>query len=120
MIAHNGLRIYHSGDTGWFDGFARIAERFPDIHAAMLPVGAYAPRWFMRAQHIDPEEAVKAFRMLGAKQFIGMHWGTFKLSDEPLDEPMHILPDLWEKEGLERQRLEPGVLGKILRLDKLA
>ena len=85
----------------------------------MLPVGAYAPRWFMRAQHIDPEEAVKAFRILGAKQFIGMHWGTFKLSDEPLDEPMHVLPLIWEKEELERQRLESGVLGKTLRLDKL-
>ena len=119
VIARNGLCIYHSGDTGWFDGFSGIAERFPDIHAAMLPVGAYAPRWFMRAQHIDPEEAVKAFRILGAKQFIGMHWGTFKLSDEPLDEPMHVLPLIWEKEELERQRLESGVLGKTLRLDKL-
>ena len=119
VIARNGLRIYHSGDTGWFDGFSGIAERFPDIHAAMLPVGAYAPRWFMRAQHIDPEEAVKAFRILGAKQFVGMHWGTFKLSDEPLDEPMHVLPLIWEKEELERQRLESGVLGKTLRLDKL-
>ena len=119
VIARNGLCIYHSGDTGWFDGFFGIAERFPDIHAAMLPVGAYAPRWFMRAQHIDPEEAVKAFRILGAKQFIGMHWGTFKLSDEPLDEPMHVLPLIWEKEELERQRLESGVLGKTLRLDKL-
>jgi L-ascorbate metabolism protein UlaG (beta-lactamase superfamily) len=119
LIARNGLRIYHSGDTGWFDGFSGIAERFPDIHAAMLPVGAYAPRWFMRAQHIDPEEAVKAFRILGAKQFVGMHWGTFKLSDEPLDEPMHVLPLIWEKEELERQRLESGVLGKTLRLDKL-
>ena len=66
-----------------------------------------------------PEEAVKAFRILGAKQFIGMHWGTFKLSDEPLDEPMHVLPLIWEKEELERQRLESGVLGKTLRLDKL-
>lgn len=74
----------------------------------------------MRAQHIDPEEAVRAFKLLGAKQFVGMHWGTFKLSDEPLDEPMQILPAIWEKEELERQRLEAGVLGKILRLDKLA
>ena len=85
VIARNGLRIYHCGDTGWFDGFSQIAQRFPDIHAAMMPTGAYAPRWFMRAQHIDPEEAVKAFKIIGARQFVGMHWGTFKLSDEPLD-----------------------------------
>lgn len=120
VISGNGLRVYHSGDTGWFDGFAQIAERFPDIDAAMLPAGAYAPRWFMRAQHIDPEEAVRAFKTLGAKQFVGMHWGTFKLSDEPLDEPMHVLPRIWEQEELERKRLESGVLGKILLLDKLA
>lgn len=119
VISKNGLCVYHSGDTGWFDGFAQIAAHFPHIDAAMLPTGAYAPRWFMRAQHIDPEEAVKAFKTLGAGQFVGMHWGTFKLSDEPLDEPMHILPEIWEKEELERQRLESGVLGKILRLDKL-
>ncbi len=119
VISKNGLRVYHSGDTGWFDGFAQIAERFPDIDVAMLPAGAYAPRWFMRAQHIDPEEAVRAFKALGAKQFVGMHWGTFKLSDEPLDEPMHVLPHIWEQEELERRRLESGVLGKILRLDKI-
>ena len=86
----------------------------------MMPTGAYAPRWFMRAQHIDPEEAVKAFKIIGARQFVGMHWGTFKLSDEPLDEPMHVLPEIWEKEELERSRLETGTLGKILRLDTLA
>ena len=119
VISKDGLRVYHSGDTGWFDGFAQIAERFPDIDVAMLPAGAYAPRWFMRAQHIDPEEAVRAIKTLGAKQFVGMHWGTFKLSDEPLDEPMHVLPGIWEKEELERPRLESGVLGKILRFDKL-
>ena len=74
----------------------------------------------MRAQHIDPEEAVKAFKIIGARQFVGMHWGTFKLSDEPLDEPMHVLPEIWEKEELERSRLETGTLGKIVRLDTLA
>lgn len=119
VIERNGIRLYHCGDSGWFDGFAQIAERFSCIHAAMLPVGAYAPRWFMRAQHIDPEEAVKVFKTIGAKKFIGMHWGTFKLSDEPLDEPMHILPAIWEKEGLEQWRLEPGILGKTLYLDQL-
>ena len=120
VIGRRGLNVYHSGDTGWFDGFAQIARHFPDIHAALLPAGAYAPRWFMRAQHIDPEEAVKAFKTLGARQFIGMHWGPFKLSDEPLDEPLHLLPALWEREELERDRLETGVLGKIIRLDKFA
>lgn len=117
VMEYDGLCLYHAGDTGWFDGFSQIAQRFPAIRTAMLPVGAYAPRWFMRAQHIDPDEAIKAFRLLGARQFVGMHWGTFKLSDEPLDEPMHLLPVLWEEAGLESPRLESGTLGKTLSLD---
>ncbi|HVB48645.1 MAG TPA: MBL fold metallo-hydrolase, partial [Burkholderiales bacterium] len=84
VIERAGLRVYHSGDTAWFDGFALIGERCGAIQAAMLPIGAYAPRWFMRRQHMDPADAVRAFRALGAERFVAMHWGTFKLTDEDL------------------------------------
>jgi L-ascorbate metabolism protein UlaG (beta-lactamase superfamily) len=57
----------------------QIGARCGEIHAAMLPIGAYAPRWFMRPQHMDPADAVRAFSALGAERFIAMHWGTFKL-----------------------------------------
>lgn len=78
---------YHSGDTGFFEGFAEIGERMEQIDWAMLPIGAYAPRWFMEPQHMCPEEAVQASELLGARNFVAMHWGTYKLTDEPLGEP---------------------------------
>jgi L-ascorbate metabolism protein UlaG (beta-lactamase superfamily) len=78
---------YHSGDTAFFDGFAEIARRFDRIDWAMLPIGAYDPRWFMEPQHMAPEEAVEAARVLGASHLVAMHWGTFRLTDEPTAEP---------------------------------
>jgi L-ascorbate metabolism protein UlaG (beta-lactamase superfamily) len=78
---------YHSGDTGFFDGFAEIGRRFGPIDWAMLPIGAYAPRWFMEPQHMCPEEAVQAAQMVSARTFVAMHWGTYKLTDEPFGEP---------------------------------
>ena len=118
VFSRNGKTLYHSGDSGWFDGFAQIAAKFRNtIDVAMLPTGAYAPRWFMSPQHIDPAEAVEYFKMLGARHFVAMHWGTFKLSDEPLDEPLYLLPRLWEEAGLEPERLTCGILGKTWLLD---
>ncbi|WP_437717230.1 MBL fold metallo-hydrolase [Sorangium sp. So ce448] len=79
---------YHSGDTGFFDAFAEIGARSGgSIDWAMLPIGAYAPRWFMEPQHMGPEEAVQAAELLGARTFVAMHWGTYKLTDEPIGEP---------------------------------
>jgi L-ascorbate metabolism protein UlaG (beta-lactamase superfamily) len=79
---------YHAGDTGFSEVvFEKIAERFPAIDWAMLPIGAYEPRWFMSPQHMGPEEAVRAFEILGAKNLLAMHWGTYKLTDEHLGEP---------------------------------
>ncbi len=87
VIQGGGLRIYHAGDTAYFDGFQEIGRRFPGLDAALLPIGAYDPAWFMSRQHMNPDEALRAFGDLGARQVIAMHWGTFKLTDEPLDEP---------------------------------
>ncbi len=78
---------YHSGDTALFDGFREIAQRCGPIDWAMLPIGAYEPRWFMEPQHMNPEDAGEAFLQLRARQLCAMHWGTFKLTDEPLAEP---------------------------------
>lgn len=78
---------YHSGDTAYFEGFAEIAQRCPPIDWAMLPIGAYDPRWFMSPQHMCPEEAGQAFLDLKARHLVAMHWGTFKLTDERLAEP---------------------------------
>jgi L-ascorbate metabolism protein UlaG (beta-lactamase superfamily) len=87
VIQSNDGVAYHAGDTAFFDGFAEIGKRFGAIDWAMLPIGAYEPRWFMEPQHMGPEDAVEAARLLDAKRLVAMHWGTFKLTDEPIAEP---------------------------------
>lgn len=70
---------------------------------AMLPIGAYEPEWFLRTQHVDPEDAVRAFALLGARTFVAMHHGTFRLTDEPMDEPLARCRAAFEAtHGLER------------------
>jgi L-ascorbate metabolism protein UlaG (beta-lactamase superfamily) len=97
--------VYHSGDTAWGDHFAEIGQRCPNIDWAMLPIGAYSPRWFMSSQHVDPDEATRGFLALGARTMLAMHWGTFKLTDEPTGEPRERLLALWAERGLDPQRL---------------
>jgi L-ascorbate metabolism protein UlaG (beta-lactamase superfamily) len=115
VLERDGARVYHSGDTAWFSGFAEIGERVGRIDAAMLPIGAYAPRWFMKTQHIDPHEAVRAFVDLRAERFVAMHWGTFRLTDEALDEPPQVLRDAWAHRGLPDDRRFVPAIGQTLR-----
>jgi L-ascorbate metabolism protein UlaG (beta-lactamase superfamily) len=90
VISAPSGNLYFAGDTGWGDHFAEIARRFSPIRLAMLPIGAYLPRWFMKAAHIDPAEAVEAHKILGARTSVPMHYGTFNLGDDgemqPLDD----------------------------------
>ena len=89
VIRGDGHVLYHSGDTAYFDGFARIGQRLkPDV--ALLPIGAYRPDSY-RGVHTCPEEALQAFLDLGAKRMIPMHYGTFRLSQEPMEEPVERL-----------------------------
>ena len=89
VIAGPAHTLYVVGDTGFGDGgtFRHVASRHARIDLAALPIGAYAPRWFMRDQHMDPAQAVEALKLCGARRAIGHHWGTFKLTNEPIDEP---------------------------------
>jgi L-ascorbate metabolism protein UlaG (beta-lactamase superfamily) len=96
---------YHAGDTALFDGFAEIAQRTGPIDWALLPIGAYEPRWFMQPQHMNPEDAGEAFARLGARQLVAMHWGTFKLTDEPMGEPPARLRQVFEQRGWDPARL---------------
>ena len=86
-LAIQGRRVFFAGDTGYHPEFERIAKRCGPFDLALLPIGAYEPRWFMRYLHMNPEEAVEAFRGLGAQLMVPIHWGTFKLTDEAMDEP---------------------------------
>jgi N-acyl-phosphatidylethanolamine-hydrolysing phospholipase D len=85
---------YHAGDTAWGDHFTEIGQRFA-IDWAMLPIGGYAPRWFMEPQHVDPNEAMHGWQALGARELWAMHWGTFRLTDEAVGEPPARLRASW-------------------------
>ena len=80
-------RFYHAGDTAAFDGFAEIGRRLGPIDLAAMPIGAYLPRRMMASVHVTPEEAVQGALAARASRIAAMHWGTFDLADEPLDEP---------------------------------
>lgn len=80
-------RFYHAGDTGYFDGFKVIGEHLGPFDLAAVPIGAYAPRAMMRASHMNPEEAITAALDLRAQVALAVHFGTFDLSDEPLQQP---------------------------------
>lgn len=111
LLEAGGRRYYFGGDSGYFAGFAEIGRRFPGIDAAMLPIGAYEPRWFMRYQHMDPHEAHRAFLELGARYLLPMHWGTFDLTDEPLDLPPRVLAAVAEEAGT-TGRIVPLAIGE--------
>jgi N-acyl-phosphatidylethanolamine-hydrolysing phospholipase D len=105
-------RYYFAGDTGDFPGFAEIGRRFDPIDVAFLPIGAYEPRWFMRYQHVDPEEAWRAFRDLGARWMVPMHWGTFDLTDEPADLAPKVLDRVIARDGGDRGRVRTLAVGE--------
>jgi N-acyl-phosphatidylethanolamine-hydrolysing phospholipase D len=95
----SGKTIYVSGDTAFFDGFHEIGRQF-DIDLAIINLGAYEPRWFMAPSHMNPRETVEAFKQLKAKQLMVVHWGTFRLGDEPVHFPPMALRREMEAEGL--------------------
>ena len=96
-------RVLHVGDTGFHGG--RPYRGLPgDIRLAVLPIGAYAPRWFMAPQHQNPAEAVRGFALCGARHALGHHWGTFQLTNEPREEPPARLLAALDAEGIDRGR----------------
>ncbi|XP_063783075.1 N-acyl-phosphatidylethanolamine-hydrolyzing phospholipase D isoform X2 [Pseudophryne corroboree] len=95
-------RFYFAGDTGYCGAFEQIGKRFGPFDLAAIPIGAYEPRWFMKSQHVDPEEAVRIHADVRAKRSVGIHWGTFALANEHyLDPPIKL------NEALERYGLTP-------------
>jgi L-ascorbate metabolism protein UlaG (beta-lactamase superfamily) len=87
VIEYPGRLVYFAGDTGFGGHFAQIRERFGSPQVALLPIGAYEPRWFMSAVHMNPEEAAQAHAILGAEISIAIHHGTFQLGDDGIDTP---------------------------------
>jgi L-ascorbate metabolism protein UlaG (beta-lactamase superfamily) len=98
LVEGGARRLYYSGDTAYFAGFREIGARLqPEF--ALLPIGAYTPDSY-RAVHMSPEDALRAFEDLGAERMVPMHYGTFWLSEEPLDEPLPRLFASAERLGL--------------------
>lgn len=111
-------RLYHVGDTGFGEGtiFREARARFGDMDLALLPIGAYEPRWFMRGQHMNPADAVAAFELLGAKRAVGHHWGTFKLTNEGIERPAQHLAQALAERGIAPARFEalrPGAVVEV-------
>ncbi|MBA3943406.1 MAG: MBL fold metallo-hydrolase [Herpetosiphonaceae bacterium] len=112
-------RVYFAGDSALFSGFQEVAARFPRLDWAILPIGAYDPRWFMVGVHMNPEEAGEVWKLLGAQHMLPIHYGTFRLTDEPVGEPALRLRAWWEAQGLEQDRLWMPQLGETRRLDRI-
>lgn len=105
VLSAAGSSIYFCGDTGYFDGFTAIGRLGPFV-ASLMPIGAYEPRWFMKPAHMNPEEAVRAWTELDAGGlFVGMHYATFRLTDEPALEPPLRTETAWRAAGLPPDRL---------------
>ncbi len=101
VVEGDGQSVYHSGDTAYFEGFREIGRRLqPEL--ALLPIGAYFPDSY-RSVHTSPEEAVRAFVELGADQMVPMHYGTFRLGREPMDEPLKRLKAEANRLGIKEQ-----------------
>lgn len=109
--------VYFAGDSGYSRDFARIGAAFGAVDLALLPIGAYAPRWFMRGEHMDPADAVQAFQDVHARKAIGVHWGTFELTDEPLDEPPKKLAQAVQAAGLATGSFSVLRHGQTISLD---
>jgi L-ascorbate metabolism protein UlaG (beta-lactamase superfamily) len=101
--------IYFAADTGYGTGahFRAVQRRFGRPRLALLPIGAYEPRWFMETQHQNPDEAVRGHKLCGATHTAGHHWGTFNLTNEGIEEPLKALGDALEKHGVSAEVFRP-------------
>ncbi len=118
VVEGGGLKVIHTGDLGYSQDARDIGERLGPFDLALIPIGAYAPRWFMKTMHIDPAEAVQVRADLRARRAIGMHWGTFEhLTDEPLDEPPAVLAAQRAAAGLRPEEFDVMKVGETRRID---
>ena len=103
-MVHPDFRFWYSGDLGYCNEPRAIGARFGHFDAAAIAIGSYEPRWFMRTQHVNPDEAVQVMLDVNAREAIGVHWGTFALTDEPLDQPPRDLSAALTARGLPPDR----------------
>lgn len=116
LIEAAGRRILFAGDSGYGPHFGEIAARLGPLDLALLPIGAYEPRWFMKDVHMNPAEAVQAHLDLGARRSIAMHYGTFQLTPEGIDEPVRELANALRARGVAAEQFRPADVGASLWL----
>jgi L-ascorbate metabolism protein UlaG (beta-lactamase superfamily) len=116
VVSCGGRRIFFAGDTGYGPHFVELRERLGAVDLALLPIGAYEPRWFMKDIHMDPDEAVRAHLDLGAAQSLGMHFGTFQLTPEGITAPLTALEQAREARQVPAARFRTLDFGESLRL----
>jgi len=113
-----GGNIFFAGDTGWGDGsWPKLAARHGPFRFAMLPIGAYYPREVFGRHHIDPAQAVEAFNILGAGRALGIHWGTWQLTDEGVDDPPAELAEQRKAAGIAADRFFVTRAGETVSID---
>jgi N-acyl-phosphatidylethanolamine-hydrolysing phospholipase D len=116
LLESGGSKIWHAGDSGYCPAFREIGERFGPIDFAMVPIGAYQPRSIMKPMHMNPEEAVMAFVDARCKKAVGMHWGTFSLTDEPMGEPPIRLAEELKRLSISPDVFVTGEIGEMWRV----
>jgi L-ascorbate metabolism protein UlaG (beta-lactamase superfamily) len=117
LIVAGQTRIYFAGDTAYAPFFRDVRQRLGPIDMSLLPIGAYEPRWFMRVVHMNPAEAVQAHLDLESPQSIAMHFGTFQLTAEGLDEPTRDLGIALHANGIPPSRFRALAFGDSFRLE---
>jgi len=100
VFENKNFKCIFVGDTGYSKDFATIQQRFGHMDLSLIPIGAYAPRWFMKYHHCNVDEAIQIHKDLKSKKSIAMHWGTFQLTDEPMDDPIKLLKKLAPEKNL--------------------
>lgn len=111
------FKFFFAGDSGYKPIFQEIGRRLGPFDLAAIPIGAYEPRWFMKYHHMSPEEAVKVHQDVKAKQSVAIHWGTFMLTDEPLDEPPKRLREALKDMGVPNDEFLALRHGETIFLD---
>ncbi|HET6957260.1 MAG TPA: MBL fold metallo-hydrolase [Vicinamibacterales bacterium] len=116
VLVADGVRIFFAGDSAYAPFFPDIRRRLGPIDLALLPIGAYEPRWFMRAVHMNPAEAVQAHLELQASRSVAMHYGTFQLTTEAIDEPVRALDEARRANGVTAEQFSAIAPGESVRV----
>jgi L-ascorbate metabolism protein UlaG (beta-lactamase superfamily) len=117
VIAVGGRNVFFAGDTGYGEHFSEVRRRFGSPALALLPIGAYEPQWFMRPMHMHPEDAVRAHHDLGAILSLGMHFGTWQLTNEAIDDPINALAAARRTAGISEDGFAVPAFGETRRLE---